>query len=405
MFLIMNGIGALIAAPISEVFGRNPIYIPSIIGFMLFNMGAGLAQNVPQQVVCRALAGLFGSAPAILAAASLVDIWSRIERVFMFPLFAIIAFTGPLVGPTPGAFAVYSKSESWRWVDWITIIFAAIILMLLVFFLPETYSPILLDWKAKELRRITGDDRYRAPIDFNRVPFIHRLRNSLSRPVLLFIIEPIIGVHALYLAVELIILYTFIAGYVSIYERIYHWRAGLTAAAFLGVELGVLLSASVIPLAMYFLRREIIRSRARGQNRPGPEISLYMGMFGAPFIPISMFWMGWTARESISVWSPLASSVLLGFGVLCIFVSSYQYIADTFELHVASALSSLQVMRLVASGVMAIISEIMYHDLGVAWTLTMLGLISFVFFPVPFVFYWKGPQIRAWSRYARTNEG
>jgi hypothetical protein len=54
---------------------------------------------------------------------------------------------------------------------------------------------------------------------------------------------------------------------------------------------------------------------------------------------------------------------------------------------------------------MAIISEIMYHDLGVAWTLTMLGLISFVFFPVPFVLYWKGPQIRAWSRYARTNEG
>jgi MFS family permease len=102
MFLIMNGLGALVAAPISEVFGRNPIYIPTMILFMLFDMGAGLAQTVIQQIVCRALAGLFGSAPAVLAAASLVDIWSRIERVYMFPLFSIMAFTGPLVGPTPG---------------------------------------------------------------------------------------------------------------------------------------------------------------------------------------------------------------------------------------------------------------------------------------------------------------
>ncbi|KAJ6079779.1 hypothetical protein N7467_009532 [Penicillium canescens] len=155
---------------------------------------------------------------------------------------------------------------------------------------------------------------------------------------------------------------------------------------------------------MYFLRREIIRSRTRGQHRPDPEVSLYMGMFGAPAIPISMFWMGWTARESISYWSPLTSSVMFGFGVLCIFVSSYQYVADSFELHAASALSSLQVLRLVASGVMAIVSEIMYRDLGVAWTLTVLGGISFVFLPVPFVLYWKGPQVRARSRYARRNE-
>ncbi|KAJ5748202.1 uncharacterized protein N7511_009898 [Penicillium nucicola] len=392
LFLIMNGLGALVAAPISEVFGRTPIYIPSIILFMLFNMGAGLSQTAVQRIVCRAFAGLFGSAPAVLAAATLVDIWSRIERVYMFPLFSVIAFTGPLVGPTPGAFVVESKTQSWRWVDWITIIFASIVLMLVVLFLPETYSPILLDWKAKELRRMTGDDRFRAPLDFKRVSFLRRLRNSLYRPILLFVTEPIISVHALYLAVEFIILYTFLAGYVSIYMKIYHWSAGLTAVAFLGIEVGVLLAVPAVPLAMYFLRREIVRSRARGQIRPDPEISLYMGMFGAPAISISMFWMGWTARESISFWSPLASSVLLGFGVLCIFVSSYQYIADSFELHAASALASLQVLRLVASGVMAIISEIMYMHLGVAWTLTVLGCISLVFLPVPFLLYWKGPQ-------------
>ena len=48
--------------------------------------------------------------------------------------------------------------------------------------------------------------------------------------------------------------------------------------------------------------------------------------------------------------------------------------------------------------------KIMYRNLGVAWTLTVLGSISFLALPVPFVLYWKGPQVRARSRYARRNE-
>jgi len=60
-----------------------------------------------------------------------------------------------------------------------------------ILFLPETYSPILLYWKAKELRRLAGDDRYRSPLEFNKVRFIHRLRISLYRPILLFTTEPI----------------------------------------------------------------------------------------------------------------------------------------------------------------------------------------------------------------------
>ena len=251
MFLVMNGLGALVETDLRSFRTQPHIYSENDL-FMLFNMGAGLAQTVVQLIVCRALAGLFGSAPAVLAAASLVDIWSRIERVYMFPLFSIITFTGPLVGPTPGAFVVQFKWESWRWVDWITIIFGGIVLVLLVLFLPETYSPILLDWKAKELCRLTGDDRYRAPLDFKRVSFRHRLRNSLYRPILLFMTEPIISVHAFYLSVEFIILYTFISGYASIYGKIYHWSTGLTAVAFLGIELGVLLSAPAVPIAMYF---------------------------------------------------------------------------------------------------------------------------------------------------------
>ncbi|KOS46839.1 hypothetical protein ACN38_g2147 [Penicillium nordicum] len=405
MYLIGTGLGAVVTGPISEVVGRNPVYIPTMIGFMLFDMGAGLSQTAAQRIVCRGLAGFFGSAPAILSAASLVDVWSRIERVYAFPIFAIIIFTGPLVGPVPGAFAVNSHSVSWRWVDWMTIILAGLVLIPVVFFLPETYSPVLLYWKAKELRRLTGDDRYRSPLEFRRATFAYRLRASLYRPFQLFMTEPIIMIHAVSLSLLFIVLYTFIGGFVSIYEVASHFSPTSIALAFLAIEVGVLLSALAIPVSMWLLRREIYRSRERGQHRPDPEISLYMSMFGAPFVPISLFWMGWTAKLEISYWSPLVASVFFGFGTICLFISGYQYVADAFEAYTASALSSLQLLRLISAGGMRIAAEPMYMRLGTGWTLTVMGGISFLFLPVPYLLYWKGYKIRAYSRYARRNEG
>ena len=157
-------------APISEVVGRNPVYIPCLVLFMLFEL-VGLARTVPQRIVLKGLAGLFGSGPLVCTAASLVDMWSRIERVYAFPMYAIISSMGPIVSVTPGSFVTQAHGETWRWVDWMTIILAGIMLFFIVLFMPETYGPVLLQWKAKKLRRLTKDPRYRAPPDFKRVSF------------------------------------------------------------------------------------------------------------------------------------------------------------------------------------------------------------------------------------------
>ncbi|KAJ5172105.1 hypothetical protein N7492_004698 [Penicillium capsulatum] len=400
LFLICLGFGSLITAPLSEVVGRNPVYLVCLPLFMLFDMGAGLAQNVVHRIVCRALAGLFGSAPLLCSAAALVDIWSLIERVYAFPFYSIITFLGATVAPTPGSIVTWVQAVSWRWVDWMTIIFAGVLLALVVLFLPETYSPVLLYWKAEQLRRLTGDDRYRAPIEFKRVSLGNRLAHALYRPILLFWTEPIIMIFAGYLAIIFIILYTFSAGFVLIFEKDNGLDQGQAGLTFLAISVGVCLAALLVPLTMKLVRRDIRRTREQGRARPQPEFNLYMSMFGAPFISIGLFWMAWTSRPSIPIWVPLSSAVVFGFGVLCVFVSSYQYVAAAFEYHPASALASIQLLRLTAAGVMAVIAEIMYKKLGENWTLTLLGCISVLFLPVPYVLYKWGFRVRQWSRYA-----
>ncbi|CEJ61790.1 hypothetical protein PMG11_10308 [Penicillium brasilianum] len=404
LYLVGLGIGGLFIAPISEVVGRNPVFIPSLLLFILFEMGAGLARSPAQRMVTKGLAGFFGSAPLVCTAGSIVDLWSRIERVYIFPLYAILSFIGPLVGPVPGSFVAVAHAVSWRFVDWMTIILAGITLGLIALCMPETYSPILLHWKAKQLRRLTGDHRYRAPLEFKRVSFLRRLAHAIYRPFLLLAIEPIIMIFGVYLSAIFIILYTFIAGYMAIYEKVHKFTPTQTSLAFLGILVGVFLAALSVPLAMKLVRKDIRRGWSQGRDCSGPEISLYMSIFGAPAIPIALFWMGWMVRPSISVWFPIGSSVLLGYGVLCVFVSSYQYVAEAFGYHAASALAAVQMLRLVTSGVMVYVSEPMYRKLGIAWTLTLLGAIATVFLPVPYILYRWGPMVRRWSRHAQSEE-
>jgi len=105
-------------------------------------------------------------------------------------------------------------------------------------------------------------------------------------------------------------------------------------------------------------------------------------------------------QSSISIWSPLAASVLFGYGILCVFISSYQYIIDSYESFSASALASVTLIRYVAADGMTVVGIPLYQNMGVHYTLTILGSIAALLAPVPYVFYKYGPKIREKSKYA-----
>ena len=121
---------------------------------------------------------------------------------------------------------------------------------------------------------------------------------------------------------------------------------------------------------------------------------------GAPAVPISLFWMGWTDRASISPWSPIMASVLFGYGVITIFISSYMYLIDVYKASSASALSFITFMRYTVSGGMVVVGIPFYNNMGVPYTLTILACLSALLVPVPYVFYKYGHIIRGYSKTA-----
>lgn len=67
--------GPLVWAPLSEVRGRRPVYILSWTVFTIFQIPCALARNAPMLIICRLIAGTFGSSPLANAGGSLADIW------------------------------------------------------------------------------------------------------------------------------------------------------------------------------------------------------------------------------------------------------------------------------------------------------------------------------------------
>jgi hypothetical protein len=92
-------------------------------------------------------------------------------------------------------------------------------------------------------------------------------------------------------------------------------------------------------------KRRLANAVKEGKTKVVPEERLSHALIGAPLLPISIFWMGWTSWSGVSIWSPLAASVVFGFAVMQLYISCYQYIIDSYEVFAASALVGMTLTR------------------------------------------------------------
>jgi hypothetical protein len=62
-------------------------------------------------------------------------------------------------------------------------IISVVIVLIAFFTMPETYGPVLLDHKAKELRKSTGEQRWWHPHEDERISVDNVITKHLSRPL------------------------------------------------------------------------------------------------------------------------------------------------------------------------------------------------------------------------------
>lgn len=114
--------------------------------------------------------------------------------------------------------------------------------------------------------------------------------------------------------------------------------------------------------------------------------------------------LGWTNYSSISIWSGLGACFVFGVVLTAMYVSSYEYIIDSYGANSAIGLTSITMARYLISGCMVIAARPMYEGIGVHWTMTFLGIIATLLAPAPWLFWKYGSRLREKSKYAVGDE-
>lgn len=117
VFVLGFAFGPLLLAPLSEMYGRVPIYHTCNILFVLFTIGCAVSQNMGTLITFRFLAGIAGVATVTCGSGTIADIMPVEKRGMTMSLWSLGPLMGPIIGPIVGGFLIQAKG--WRWVFWL----------------------------------------------------------------------------------------------------------------------------------------------------------------------------------------------------------------------------------------------------------------------------------------------
>jgi hypothetical protein len=222
---------------------------------------------------------------------------------------------------------------------------------------------------------------------------------TLTRPLRMLCFELIVLATCIYLSVAYGIFYMYFEAYPIIFQGIYKQSPGVSGLMFLPIGAG---TVGAIGIFLYYdstLQRAQTNNRSWTQKEESRRLPL--ACLGCPLYVVALFWLGWTARESIPFWVPMLAGIPFGMGFILIFIALLNYLTDAYEIFAASAMAASSCCRSLAGAVLPFAATPMYNNLGVAWASSLLAFLSLGMCVIPFVFLWKGDRIREGSRFCR----
>jgi len=399
LFVLGFAIGPLLWAPLSEIFGRQALFIGTYAGFTAFSAGAAGSQNIQTLIILRFFAGAVGSSPLTNAGGVIADMFPARQRGLAMSLFAAAPFMGPVLGPIVGGFV--GQTVGWRWVEGVIAIFTGVLWIFGSFLIPETYAPTILRTRAKKLSAETGKV-YRTQADVERGPAVFKeiFGKSLSRPWILLFREPIVLLLSIYMAIIYGTLYMLFAAFPIVYQQGRGWSPGIGGLAFIGVAIGML---GAVAYSIHDNKRYARVSDENNGFAP-PEARLPLCMIGSVVVPIGLFWFAWTNSPSVQFIVSIIAGAPFGFGMVLIFLSIMNYLIDAYTIFAASVLAANTVLRSIFGATFPLFTTYMYNGLGIHWASSIPAFLALACVPFPFLFYRYGATIRQNCKYAAESE-
>ncbi|KAJ5326351.1 uncharacterized protein N7506_009453 [Penicillium brevicompactum] len=383
--------GPFLIAPLSEIYGRVALYHSCNLLFLIFTIACAVAQSMPQLIVFRLLAGMAGVCPLTIGSGTVADMVPKEKRAGIMAIWAMGPILGPVVGPVAGGFL--AEAEGWRWVFWVIAITTGVMMILTVIWYRESYGPVVLERKAARLRKETGNADLRSIHEGGKLS-LQLFLSALARPLKLLFGSPIVFLMALFAAITYGYLYLMFTTITSIFESKYGFSPGVAGLAYLGFGIGSMIGLITTGIVANKIAQSHVK---KGCFRP--ESRLLPMMVGCWFMPVGLFWYGWSAQAGVHWIVPILGTGVFAIGLMTVFMSASTYLVDSYLRYAASVTAANTALRSLIGALLPLAGPSMYEAMGLGWGNSLLAFIALVMCSVPFLFWKYGAMIRTHPRF------
>ncbi|KAJ5572287.1 Major facilitator superfamily domain general substrate transporter [Penicillium sp. DV-2018c] len=399
VFLIAYAFGCELWAPWSEEFGRWPIMQSSLFLVNIWQIPCALAPNFGTIVVCRILGGL-SSAGGSVTLGMTADMWEADDQGYAVAYVVLSSVGGSTVGPFFGG--MIGQWLDWHWVFWMQLIVGGATQLLHFFIVPETRATILIDREAKRRRLENGEDIW-GPDELKTPRLdLHDVLRIWLRPFEMFLREPIVLFLSLLSGFSDALIFVFTESFTLVFAQ---WNFSTLS---IGLTFGSILIGYIIAYLIFLpdIYRQIQLRRKHGAASRLAERRLLLLLFIAPLEPIGLLGFAWTSMGPPIPWiAPNIFACMIAMANYAIYMATIDYMVAAYGPYSASATGGNGFARDFLAGVATMYSVPMYEGIGdrfhLQWASTLLGCVGFLVLIPIYVFYWKGPDIRAKSKFAQ----
>ncbi|KAM0541954.1 hypothetical protein ACHAPJ_013016 [Fusarium lateritium] len=387
IFVLGYAFGPLIHAPMSEMYGRLPLYHINSFLFILANVACALSVSLPMLIVFRLVAGFVGSCPLAIGPGSVADMFQQDERGRAIAVWNLPVLLGPAIGPLVGSYL--ATATNWRWNFWFLSIAMAAFLVFSVAILRESHEPTLL---RRRLRLAATSNEIDLSNDSEATPVTtkSKMLNAISRPCRMLVYSPIVLVVSLCTAVNYGFIYIIFTTMSQTFMDKYGISNNDVGLTYLSFGLGNIIGN----VAIGFFSDKLLKALAGRSGRTKPEHRLPPLVPGSIIVPIGLFIYGWTLYFNVHFMVPLLGLFIVGFGTILIFIPVSTYLVDAYVEAAASANAANTVLRSIGGGLLPLCGAGLYERVGDGWGNSVLAFVGLAFIPAIWMLCLYGERLR-----------
>ncbi|TDZ39782.1 MFS transporter OpS2 [Colletotrichum spinosum] len=374
----------------SETLGRRTIYLISFALFVVFSVLSALSVNIEMLIVMRLLGGGASASVQAVGAGTIADIWEPRERGRAMSIFYLGPLTGPLLAPIIGG--ALSQRFGWQSTMWALSIYGGLVLIMILFCLPETLSkpkpPVpVRGGGASEGEKVTlSRTKTTESVKIHTKKAGALLKKSFVDPlsVLLYLRFPPVAITVYFAAITFGALFvvnisvqaTFSAapyGFNQLIIGLFYFPAGL------GYFIASILGGRWLDIIMAREARKAGRYDADGKLVMLPEDRMRENAWiAATVYPASLIFYGWVAEKGLFWFVPCISLFTFGASSMLVFGAATTMLTEFMPKRSSGGVAVNNFVRNIFSCVGAVAAEPVINAIGNGWLFTILGIFTWV---------------------------